>query len=339
MHLLVLGGTVFLSRAVAAEAFARGHRVTCAARGVSGSVPEGATLVRVDRDAPNGLDPLAGQDFDAVVDVESMSVTRVRRALTALGAGVAHWTFVSTCSVYADNETQGQRAESASLLDPAADDADETDRALYGQLKVASENAVRAAVGDRAFLCRPGLIVGPGDRSDRFGYWPARLCAGGRFLAPGSPENWVQFVDVRDCAAWIVTAAEQGLVATLDAVCPPVRWGEWLAAMVRAVGSDAEPSWVPQEFLLEQGVTPWMGPGSLPLWLPMPEHGGFMTRNVAGSLAAGLHIRPLADTATASLAWEQQLGLDRERRTGITRDSEGELLSRYDEGLFRARIF
>jgi nucleoside-diphosphate-sugar epimerase len=83
MHLLVLGGTVFLSRAVAVEATVRGHRVTCAARGLSGSVPGGAELVRVDRDDPDGLDPLAGRTFDAVVDVESRSVTRVRRALAA----------------------------------------------------------------------------------------------------------------------------------------------------------------------------------------------------------------------------------------------------------------
>jgi len=327
VHLLVLGGTVFLSRAVAAEAVARGHRVTCAARGISGSVPDGAALVRVDRDEPAGLDPLAGTAFDAVVDVESMSPTRVRRALAVLGARAGHWTYVSTCSVYADHETPGQRADSAPLLDPAPDGADETDGELYGRLKLAAENAVRETLGERAFICRPGLIVGRGDRSDRLGYWPARVSAGGRFLAPGSPENQVQYVDVRDCAAWIVTAAEQRLVATLDAVCPPVRWGEWLARLTAAVGSGAEPVWVPQDFLLEHGVAPWMGPGSLPLWLPVPEYAGFMTCDVGASLAAGLHTRPLEDTVAESLGWERELGLDRERRTGITRERESELLA------------
>lgn len=326
MRLLVLGGTVFVSHAVAAAAVARGHQVTCAARGVSGSVPVGAELVRVDRDQPDGLEPFDGRTFDAVVDVESLSFTRVRRALAALGPGAGHWTYVSTSSVYADNETPGQRAGAAPLLDPAPDGADETDRGQYGPLKVACENAVRSAVGERAFVCRPGLIVGPGDWSDRFGYWPARVSLGGRFLAPGRAENEVQYVDVRDCAAWIVTAAEQGLVGTLDAMCPAVRWGDWLTDLSTAVGSAGEPVWVQQDFLVEHGVEPWMGPGSLPLWLPMPEYAGFMTRDVSESLTAGLRIRPLQDTAAASLAWERELGLDRERRSGITREREAELL-------------
>lgn len=337
MELLVLGGTVFLSRAVAADAVARGHRVTCAARGASGAVPDGAELLVVHRDNPEGLEPLAGRAFDAVVDVESQSVTRVRRALSVLGARAGHWTFVSTCSVYADNQTPGQRAGSAPLLDPAPPEgADETDRELYGPLKVACENAVGAAVGERAFVCRPGLIVGPGDRSDRFGYWPARVARGGSFLAPGSPDAWVQYVDVRDCAAWIVTAAEQGLVATLDAVCPPVRWGEWLSGLAHALGSDAEPVWVSQDFLTAQRVAPWMGPESLPLWLPLPAYAGFMTRDPGRSLAAGLQIRPLPDTATAALAWERELGWslaeDRDRRTGLTAEREAELLAVWDAG-------
>lgn len=329
MRLLVLGGTVFLSRAVAAEAVTRGHRVTCAARGVSGEAPDGAELVRVDRDDPDGLDPLTGRTFDAVVDVERLSVPRLRRALSALGAGVGHWTYVSTSSVYADSASAGQRAETAPLLDPVPDDVDTGDPEAYGPLKVACENVVREMIGDRAFVCRPGLIAGPGDWSDRFGYWPARVSLGGRFLAPGRPEDRVQYVDVRDCAAWIVTAAETGLVATLDAICPPMPWGEWLSAVIAATNTDAEPTWVSQDFLLEQGVAPWMGPGSLPLWLPMPEYAGFMSRDVTGSLAAGLRIRPAQDTASAAFGWEQERGLTRERRTGLSPEREAELLSRW----------
>lgn len=189
MDLLVLGGTVFLSHAVAAEALTRGHRVTCAARGISGEVPEGARLVRVDRDDPDGLAPLAGHGFDGIVDVESMSVSRVRRALDALGAGSGHWTYVSTCSVYADNRTPGQRATAAPRLDPASDGADETDRELYGPLKVAAENAVRSAVGDRAFICRPGLIVGPGTDPTGSGTGPPGWPAAGRCWPRATPRT------------------------------------------------------------------------------------------------------------------------------------------------------
>lgn len=318
---------MFLSRAVAVRALDRGHEVTCASRGRSGVPPQGAESVVVDRDEPAGLAPLAGRAFDAVVDVESLSVTRVRRALAALGPQAAHWTFVSTCSVYADNAVPGQRAVDAPTLEPAAEGSDETDREHYGPLKVACEEAVRAAVGDRAFVCRPGLIVGPSDRSDRFGYWPARLARGGEALAPGDPQDVVQYVDVRDCAAWIVNAAESGLVGTYDAICPPQPWGEVLAGIARAVDAEVTLRWVPQEVLIDRGVNPWGGPDSLPLWLPLPDYAGFLSRDVTDSLAAGLRIRPLADTARASLQTEQELGLDRERRAGLTPAREAAVLA------------
>jgi nucleoside-diphosphate-sugar epimerase len=209
MKLLVLGGTLFLSRAIAEEGVRRGHEVVCAARGTSGTVPEGATLLKIDREAPNGLDALAGQKFDAVVDVAAMSYPWVRDALSAVGAEAGHWTFVSSINVYADAVAVGQN-EDAPLHEPAQSGADQEVRIehpdLYGSIKVASENAVREEMGDRAFIVRSGLIVGPGDRSDRFGYWVARISKGGRVVVPDSLEQPTQYVDVRDMAAWIVDA-------------------------------------------------------------------------------------------------------------------------------------
>lgn len=153
---LVLGGTRFLSAAVAATALARGHEVVCAARGESGAVPDGATLVRVDRNEPGALEPLRGRQFDAVVDVATMSLPWVRAALDALVPTAGHWTFVSSVSVYADPSRPGQTVD-APLL--AAGDPDD-----YGSVKVACENAVREAVGGRAFVVRAGLICGPATR-------------------------------------------------------------------------------------------------------------------------------------------------------------------------------
>ncbi len=328
MQLLVLGGTVFLSRTVAETARDAGHQVTCAARGVSGNPPDGVEFVRVDRDQPDGLAALDAAEFDAVVDVEVQSPTRVRRALEAVGAKAGHWTYVSSGSVYGDEETTGQDAASAPVVAPPPNGSDETDRALYGPFKVACEAAVREAVGDKAFVCRAGLIVGPRDASDRFGYWPARLAAGGEVLVPGAPDDLVQYVDVRDLAEWLVHCAQNRVVGTFDAVAAPQPWGTVIEAMATAVGGpELALTWVPGPWLGEQGVAPWGGPDSLPLWLPLPAYAGFMSRDVSASLEAGLTTRSTAEIATSALEWEQVLGLDRDRRSGITREREADLLA------------
>src|SRR5262249_29163453 len=156
MRLLILGGTQFLGRAIAVHACDAGHEVTCAARGVSGSVPAGARFVKIDRDAADGLAPLAGEAFDAMVDV-SRHPGQVRRAVNALKHRAAHWTFVSTGSVYADTRTPDQRPETAPLKVPTAHEVEHSTEATYGNAKVACEQAV----GTDAFICLAGRIVGP----------------------------------------------------------------------------------------------------------------------------------------------------------------------------------
>jgi nucleoside-diphosphate-sugar epimerase len=300
LKLLILGGTVFLSRAIAERGVARGHDVTAAARGKSGAAPAGARFVRIDRDEPASLEPLRSEAFDAVVDVARLP-RQVGDVLEALAADAGHWTFVSSCSAYADQSIPGQTAEAA-LLEPAAPDSADPAVEHYGPSKVACETLVRERVGDRAFVVRPGLVVGAGDPNDRFGYWPTRIAEGGETLAPGSPEEQVQYVDVRDLAAWVVDAAESGVTGTYDAVCPPMSRETFLAAIARAVGSRPMFTWVPGEFLIEQGVRPWAGEESLGLWLPVPEYAGLMARDPTASLEAGLRCRPLGETARDWLA-------------------------------------
>jgi nucleoside-diphosphate-sugar epimerase len=321
---LVLGGTRFLSRAVAAEALARGHRVVCAARGESGPVPEGAELVVVDRDEPGALDGLRGRRFDAVVDV-ARRPDHVRSALDALAGGAAHWTFVSTISVYADAAALGQGV-GAPLL-PAVEDGDPAaDPVVYGGMKVAAEDAVRAAAGDRALLVRAGLICGPGDVTDRFGYWPARFARGGRAVVPDAPDAPAQLVDVRDLAAWIVDAGERALTGTFDASGPRTTLGAVLDEIAAAVGApDLERVPVAPDALAAAGVAPWAGPRSLPLWLPA-SHVGIAARDTAPAAAAGLVCRPVGDTARGALEHERALGLGRERRAGLTPADEAALL-------------
>ncbi len=314
---LVLGGTRFLSRAVAAEAVARGHEVVCVARGESGPVPSGASLVVADRDVPGALDPLHGERFDAVVDVARASLPWVRNALSAVGATATHWTFVSTISVYADSATPGQGVD-APLLEPAQ----AGDSAGYGAIKVASENAVREAVGDRALIVRAGLICGPGDLHDRFGYWPNRFARGGRAVVPDDPEQPVQIIDVRDLAGWIVRSGERGLTGTFDGCGPRSTLGAVLDEIAAAVGApDLELVPVPPDVLTDAGIAPWAGPRSLPLWLDASDH-GMAAHDTTPAAAAGLRTRPVADTARAALDHERTLGLDRPRQAGLTPTDE-----------------
>lgn len=333
MRILVLGGTIFVGHAVAVEGSRRGHDVVCAARGESGAVPEGTTLVKVDRDAEDGLAPLAGEKFDAVVDVAPLSYPWVRRALDAFG-DAAHWTFVSTINVYADNATPGQTPATGELVPALEEHATRDEMAargedgvlLYGGIKVASENAVRSAMGDRAFVVRPGLVTGSWDRSDRFGYWPGRFARGGRVLVPDTTSP-IQIIDVKEFARWIVDAAENGTTGTYDAIGEPRPTLEMIEEIASVVGFDGEIVTASPDWLTSEGVNPWSGPKSLPLWLP-PGYEGMKTHDPAPSVAAGLRFRPFADAVLDSLARERELGLDRERKAGLSPAEEKELLAK-----------
>ena len=318
MRLLILGGTQFLGRAIARHACAAGHDVTCAARGVSGAIADGARFVAVDRDKADGLAALAGERFDAAVDV-SRHPGQVRRAIAALRQHATHWTFVSTVSVYADNGTIGQRADTAALRAPTAPDVDHSTEETYGAAKVACEQAT----GTDAFICRAGLIVGPEDPTGRFTYWPIRLARGGEVLAPGTPDDAVQFIDVRDLAQWIVHAAQVGLTGCYDGIGPSGRFGELLTECANAIGAHCTFTWGDRAFLERHNVRRWTGPRSLPLWLPLPEFAGFATRDTTPAREAGLTVRALATTARDTLAWARDADGP---VTGLTADEERAIL-------------
>ncbi len=319
MRFLILGGSQFLGRAIAARACAAGHEVTCAARGVAGPIAAGARFVRIDRDVPDGLAPLAGLVFDAVVDV-SRHPGQVRRAIAALKPNAAHWSFVSTMSVYADNGTPGQRADTAALQAPTAPEIELSSTETYGSAKLACEEAV----GEDAFICRAGLIVGPEDPSGRFTYWPARLARGGEVLAPGTPEDPVQFIDVRDLARWIVLAAQNRLTGVYDGAGPPLARGKLLAECAAALDASCSFTWVDRVFLEERDVRPWSGPRSLPLWLPLPDYAGFMTRDTSPAREVGLAMRAISETARDTIEW---LRASNGPVTGLTAEEEREVLA------------
>jgi 2'-hydroxyisoflavone reductase len=318
MRLLILGGTQFLGRAIAACAHAMGHDVTCAARGITGTVPHGTRLIQVDRDAPDGLAPLAGKEFDAVVDV-SRHPGQVRRVAAALKPRAGHWTLVSTVSVYADNRTPGQRASTAPLRAPTAPEIEHSTDETYGAAKVACEQAI----GEDAFICRAGLIVGPEDPTGRFTYWPTRLARGGEVLVAGTPQDAVQLVDVRDLARWIVHAAQTRLTGCFDGIGPSHTRGQFLKECSAAVGSSCTFTWVDRAFLESHDIRRWSGPRSLPLWLPLPDFAGFATRDTSPARDAGLTVRTLAETARDTLSWARTAG---GTVTGLTADEESAAL-------------
>jgi len=321
MRLLVLGGTVFLSKAVAALAVERGWDVTVAARGVSGEPPPGVHFVPIDRSTPEGVAPLADESFDAVVDVARVP-GHVGVVLDALADNAAHWTFVSTCSVYADNATPGQVAATAPLLEPTDPTSFDGDIELYGRSKVACEKLVLDRLPDRALVIRAGLIIGPGDVGDRFGHWPHRIAKGGEVLAPGGPEEKVQFIDVDDLATWILDAAEAKTSGVHDGIRPPMTRKDFLDQIAAALDVEPEFTWVAQQFLVDHGIAPWSGEESLGLWLPLPEYDGFLTRDTSSAVAAGMNYRPLAETVHRWRAAAAELpvlkaGISSEKETSV----------------------
>ncbi|HEX2202382.1 MAG TPA: NAD-dependent epimerase/dehydratase family protein [Longimicrobium sp.] len=320
MKLLVLGGTRFVGRFMVEAALERGHRVTLFNRGKTD--PEGVPgAEHLTGDRTEGLDALAGRTWDAVIDSSGYAAKHVRASAGALAGAVGRYVFVSTISVYSDFARPGMD-EDGPVFDP---DFESLDRAgdRYGPMKVACERVVEGVYGDRALVVRPGIVAGPDDYTDRLPYWVRRIAAGGEVLAPGRPHAPVQLIDARDLGAWLVRMTEEGASGTYNAVGPeaPYTLREVLDTVRRVTGSDAAFTWVSDDFLLEQGLTPW---GELPFWQPAEEEGVFRVDN-RRAVAAGLAFRPLADTVR-DVAAARATHHPGERVSGIPREREAELL-------------
>lgn len=230
-------------------------------------------------------------------------------ALTALAGRSRHWTLISSISA----------ARAAIPQDPDG----ELD---YAQAKLAAEHASAELLGDKLLIIRPGLIVGPGDPSDRFGYWMARLDRGGPALTPLTAGRKVQVIDVDDLAEFTITAGRDQCTGMIDAVGHSHRFADVLAQAVSACGFTDEFLARDDDWLLAHDVRYWAGPRSLPLWLPVSDT-DFVQHGAEAYLAAGGAVRPLDETIVRVLADERERGIDRERRSGLTAAQEQRLTS------------
>jgi 2'-hydroxyisoflavone reductase len=321
VRLLVLGGTKFLGRAVVECALQRGHVVTLFNRGHTNPdlFPE-AERLRGDRQGD--LDALRGRDWEAVVDPSGYVPDVVRHSAEALGDSVGHYVFISSISVYADFSEPRREGDPLAPLDPEHSTEElREDYANYGSLKALCEGAVADVFPDRHTNVRAGLLVGPHDPTGRFTYWPHRFGRGGDVLVPAPPDRTVQFIDVRDLGAWIVDLCERRTGGTFNATQPGVPWRELFEACRRVADPPARAVWVPDSFLIEQGVGEWM---ELPLWIGDPHWRGLHAVDVSRALASGLTFRPLDETVHG--AFEHA---DPTKDAGLSSDREAELLEKW----------
>ncbi|WEO75877.1 NAD-dependent epimerase/dehydratase family protein [Cryobacterium sp. SO2] len=331
MRFLILGGTAWLGNTIATAAMHHGHKVTCLARGESGDAPAGIRFERGDRSQAGAYAAVADEDWDVVVDV-ARQPGQVASAVAALRERAASYTFVSSGNVYAGAATPGQD-ETGELLRALDGDVMES-MDSYGEAKVACEQRVVDGFGaDRALIARPGLIGGPGDVSDRSGYWPLRFNqpagANCSVLVPDVPGLLTQVLDVRDLAEWIVDAAEDGTAGVFNAAGETVSLAEHLAVARGVAGHSGPIVGADAEWLQGHDVQPWSGPRSMPLWLPLPDFAGFNARDSSAARAAGLVTRPLAETLADTLYWERLRVPQGPRRAGISDTDEAALLAEY----------
>lgn len=322
MQILILGGTGFLGRELARTALDAGHAVTCLARG-SAPTAAGATFIRADRDDPDSLAPVSAQTWDAVVDLTSHPA-HARDAVARLTA--RHRLYVSTTSVYASFAVPGQ-AEDAPVVS-AADIDRMTEMPQYPGAKRRCEEIHLDAEGPVTVI-RPGLIGGAGDDTARSGYYPWRFAhpTGPDVLVPDATFP-VALIDVADLAAWILHCVEGTITGTFNAAGREHTLQDVYETSIDITGSEAAPRVVPDDVLLQHGVSPWAGPNSLPLWIPVPgfRHVGSVDSRAA--LDQGLVRRPLIETLKAALATEETRMAD--RPAGLTDREETALRSALD---------
>jgi len=332
LRILILGGTGFTGPYQVRYALSRGHKVTTFNRGKThpGELPSEVEQLIGDRNGK--LDALKGRKWDVAIDNPTTLPAWVRDAAEILKGNVERYVFISTISVYADTSKGVDETAPLAKYD-GPDPYKETLEAMkasgyktYGPLKALSEKDAEKWFPGKTLIIRPGLIVGPGDETDRFTYWPVRIDRGGEVLAPGKPSDPVQFIDARDLAEWTIRMAENRETGIYNATgaAEPLGIGEMLDQTKSALNSDAKFTWIPAEFLKQQKVEAW---SDMPVWAG--DELGLARTNISRALAKGLTFRRLTETARDTLAWFESQSQDRQSklRAGLTPEREAEVLA------------
>ncbi len=330
LNVLVLGGTGFIGPHLVRQLVARGHRVSIFTRGRrEGELPSSVERLIGDRDAKDGsgalagdYGALAGRRWDFVFDDSANNPAWVQQSTELLRSATTRYLFVSSTGVfypYRTTDVDESTPVRMSMTEEAADS--------FGVNKSIAEARTREVFGERAIVIRPTYIVGPGDGSDRFTYWPVRLARGGEVLAPGKTTDRSQFIDVRDLAEFMVHVAETGVTGTFNVAGPreTLTFPHFLEAARAAVGPNASLTWVDDyDFLAEQKLT-----FACPWGLPRGDVLGMMAISPAKAIAAGLRFRPIELTVRDTLAWWNTLPAERQSRNRfvLTPEREAEILA------------
>jgi 2'-hydroxyisoflavone reductase len=329
VDVLVIGGSVFLGRAVVAEALAADATITVFNRGKSGVVPNEVTHVKGDRTKAADLDQLAGRSFDLVIDTCGFVPADVALSAQLLAPNCGHYVFVSSINAYPGwPKAADHTADGVHDGDPDATRADIPDglseAQAYGWLKVGCERAVERAFGAaRCTILRSGAIAGPHDNEDRLPWWLDRVARGGEVLVPGPPDAPVALIDARDLARFALRAAP----GTFDTPGPERDTrSRLMAACAAATGADVSFTYITDEdWLVDQGVAFWT---ELPLWIPKAQGPSVFASRSEAARAAGLRWRPLAETVADTWTWQRAvpggwrpaegpLGLEAERERAL----------------------
>jgi len=327
LRLLVLGGTGFIGPHMVREALRRGHEVTLFNRGRTNAdlFPDIETLIG---DRNGQLDALRDGSWDAVIDNSGFVPRQVADSARLLAAAAKHYVYVSTVSVYASLAEPVD--EDAPLATIADETIEEVTNETYGPLKALCEKRAAAEFGaDRLAVLRPTYICGPGDRTDRYTWWPARTLRGGEMIWPGTPDDLIQIIDVRDLALFTIDVVEQRITGTYNTVTPAggFSMGDLLADCLAVTAADMTPVWMDYGFLSAQDT----GPGNaFPIWSPpLPEYAGDARVSGERAAAKGLQNRPTRETARDTVEWWRTLPAERTSgmRAGLSPEIEAALFA------------
>jgi 2'-hydroxyisoflavone reductase len=325
IDLLILGGTGFIGPFQVRYAVERGHNVTLFNRGSGQEMfPELETLIG---DRSGDLEALRGRRWDAVIDNSRQNPDWVELSTELLKNSVGLYMYVSSRSAYSDVSRVPMTADAPTHTYESAG-VSRGDRLPYGLAKAISERIVMGAFPGRATILRPGLIIGPGDETDRFTYWPVRIHRGGEVLAPGDPADPVQIIDVRDFTEWTIRLAENGTAGNFNVVGPriPRPMAELLYGIRGVTTAETTFTWVHEDFLREMRVRSY---SDMPVWRPPSMGAGFARFDLTPEVEAGLTFRPLAVTASETLDYHFSRPPERQAslRAGLSMEREAEVLA------------